>query len=102
MPASDLLVAAGVSEVLDRRAALKRPPATLTVSDSVALGIAGLFRSETPSGRVFDHFYRLGSADSAELVEAARDEQGFASPEGHAALHCLIGWVRGRVHRLTV
>jgi hypothetical protein len=48
---------------------------------------------------VFSRFYRNGAIDSAELIEAARTEQGYASPEGHAALHCLIGWVRSRVHR---
>jgi hypothetical protein len=97
-PAPDLQVAGEVSSVLDRRAALKHPPATLTVSDAVALAIAGLFRSETPSGRVLDRFYRNGAIDSAELIEAARVEQDFASPEGHAALYCLVGWVRGRLH----
>ncbi|TQN44151.1 hypothetical protein FHU33_3642 [Blastococcus colisei] len=100
-PATDLQVAAGVSDILDRRAELKRPPATLAISDAIALGIAGLFSSATPSGRVFGHFYRRGSVDSAELIEAARLEQGFASPEGHAALHCLIGWVRSRVNGQT-
>lgn len=100
-PATDLQVAAGVSDVLDRRAALKRPPITLVVSDAIALGIAGLFSSSTPSGRVLDHFYRRGSADGADLIEAARIEQGFASPEGHAALHCFIGWVRSRLNHQT-
>ena len=98
-PATDLQVAAAVSEVLDRRAALQHPPVTLTVSDAVALGVAGLFSSPTPSGQVLDRFYRTGRVDAQELIEAARTEQGFASPEGHAALYCLIGWVRGRLHR---
>lgn len=57
-------------------------------------------RSETVSGRVLGRFYRSGSIDSAELLEAARTEQGFVSPEGHAALYCLIGWVHIRVHHL--
>jgi hypothetical protein len=87
-----------VAGVLDRRAALKHPPATLAVSDAVALGIAGILRSPTPSGQVLERFYRSGSADSAELIEAARTEQGYASPEGHAALYCLIGWVDGQLH----
>jgi hypothetical protein len=26
-------------------------------------------------------------------------EQGYASAEGHGALHCLIGWVRTQVHK---
>jgi hypothetical protein len=99
VPASDAQVAAEMWQVLDRRGALKNPAVTLSVSDAVALGIAGIFRSPTPAGRVFDRFYRTGAADSEELVEAARSEQGYASPEGHAALHCLIGWVRGEVYR---
>jgi hypothetical protein len=94
-----LQVASNVAEVLKRRAALEHPPVTLVISDAVALGIAGLFCSEAPSGRVLDRFYRRGWVDSAEMIEAARVEQGFASPEGHAALYCLIGWVHGRVHR---
>jgi hypothetical protein len=97
-PAGDLLVASEVSSVLERRGALKHPPVSLAVSDAVALGIAGLFRGETVSGRVLDRFFRNGSVDSADLLEAARTEQGFASPEGHAALYCLIGWVHSRVH----
>jgi hypothetical protein len=92
-------VAVEISEILDRRGALKNPAVTLAVSDAVALGIAGLLRSPTPAGKVLDRFYRTGEIDSEELIEAARTEQGYASPEGHAALYCLIGWVRGRVHR---
>ena len=84
--------------MLDRRAALKHPPVTLAISDAVALGIAGIFRSPTPSGRVLERFYRSGSGDSVQLIEAARTEQGYASPEGHAALYCLIGWVHGQLH----
>jgi hypothetical protein len=98
LPAGDLVVAAEVSHVLERRGALKHPPASLAVSDAVALGIAAIFRSETVSGRVLERFYRSGSIDSDELLEAARAEQGFASAEGHAALYCLIGWVHSRVH----
>jgi hypothetical protein len=98
-PATDLQVAAAVADVLDRRAALDRPSVTLTVSDAVALGVAGLFSSPTPSGQVLDRFYRTGTVDADELIEAARTEQGFASLEGHAALYCLIGWARGRLHR---
>ncbi len=96
--APDLHVVAEVAGVLDRRAALKRPPVTLAVSDAVALGIAGLLRSATPSGQVLERFFRQGMADSQELIEAARTEQGHASAEGHAALYCLIGWARARVH----
>jgi hypothetical protein len=98
VPAGDLVVAAEVSNVLERRGALKHPSVTVAVSDAVALGIAGLFRSPTPSGQVLERFYRSGSIDSVELLEAARAEQDFASPERHAALHCLIGWVHSRVH----
>jgi hypothetical protein len=100
-PAPDSQIVAEMSDVLDRRGAMKHPPVTIAVSDAVALGIAGVFISGTPSGRVLGRFYRSGSIDSAELLEAARTEQGFASPEGHAALHCLIGWLRHRVHRQT-
>jgi hypothetical protein len=98
--ASDAEVVANVADVLDRRSAQRHPAVTLTVTDPVALGIAALLRGPTPSGQVLERFYRSGRADSAELIEAARTEQAFAGPEAHAALHCLIGWVRGRVHRL--
>ena len=98
-PASDAEVLANVADVLDRRAAVKHPAVTLTVTDPVALGIAALLHSPTPSGQVLERFYRSGKAHSAELIEAARTEQAFAGPEAHAALYCLIGWVRGRVHR---
>jgi hypothetical protein len=98
-PASDAEVLANVADVLHRRAALKHPAVTLTVSDKVALGIAALLRGPTPSGQVLERFFRTGKADSGELIEAARTEQGYVGPEAHAALHCLIGWVRGRVHR---
>lgn len=91
-------VAAEVAQVLDRRGALKHPPVSLAVSDAVAVAIAGLFRNASQSGQVLDRFYRTGSADSGELIEAAKVEQVFASPEGHAALYCLIGWVRAQVH----
>jgi hypothetical protein len=96
--APDLHVVTEVAGVLDRRAALKHPPVTLAVSDAVALGIAGIFRSPTPSGEVLGRFYRTGSVDSAELIEAVKTEQGYASPEGHAALYCLIGWVHAQLH----
>lgn len=99
MHAGDLAVAAEVSAVLQRRGALEHPPVSLAVSDAVALGIAGIFRGESESGRVMQRFYRSGSADSDELIEAAQVEQVFASPEGHAALYCLIGWVRSRVQQ---
>ena len=97
--AAELVVATEVAEVLDRRGALKHPAVTIAVSDAVALGIAGIFRSPTPSGQVLERFHRTGTIDSAELIEAARTEQGYASPEGHAALYCLIGWVYAQLHR---
>jgi hypothetical protein len=97
-PAVEGQVAAEVAQVLDRRGALKHPPVSLAVSDAVALAIAGIFKNAAPSGQVLDRFYRTGTADSAELMEAAQLEQIFASPEGHAALYCLIGWVRAQVH----
>jgi hypothetical protein len=97
-PAGDEQLVAEVAQVLDRRGALKHPPVSLAVSDAAALGIAGLFRSPTPSGQVMDRFFRLGTGDSHDLIEAAQTEQGYASAEGHAALYCLIGWVRAQVH----
>jgi hypothetical protein len=101
-PAADLVVAAEVAEVLDRRGALNHPAVSIAVSDAVALGIAGIFRSPTPSGLVLGRFYRTGTMDSSELIEAAKIEQGYASPEGHAALYCLIGWVHAQMHRQRV
>jgi hypothetical protein len=101
-PAPDSNVAAAVTEILERRAAMMYPPTSLAISDAVALGIAGQFSSNTLSGRVLERFYRTGSADSDDLIKAASMEQGFASAEGHAALYCLIGWVRSRVQRLEV
>ena len=63
-PAADDQMVAEVSQVLDRRGALKHPPVSLAVSDPVALAIAGVFRSSTPSGQVLERFFRQGSADS--------------------------------------
>lgn len=97
-PAIEGQVAAEVAQVLDRRGALKHPPVSIAVSDAVALAIAGIFKNAAPSGQVLDRFFRTGTADSADLIEAAKLEQIFASPEGHAALYCLIGWVRAQVH----
>jgi hypothetical protein len=97
-PASDDQMVAEVAQVLDRRGSMKHPPVSMAVSDAVALAIAGIFRSPTTSGQVLDRFFRQGSAGSHALIEAAQAEQGYASAEGHAALHCLIGWVRAQVH----
>ncbi|MGR6967886.1 hypothetical protein ACU610_25840 [Geodermatophilus sp. URMC 61] len=99
MPATDAQVHSEVARLLDRRAAMKHPPLSLTVSDSVALGIARLFRSPSLSGEVLDRFAAGGSVDSHELVQAARFEQGYASPEGYAALRCLVLWVHHQEHR---
>ena len=100
-PASDDQMVAEVAQVLDRRGALAHPPVSLAVSDAVALAIAGLFRSSTPSGQVLERFFRQGVCDSQQLIEAAQSEQGYASAEGHAALYCLIGWVRAQVHKAS-
>src|SRR4051794_35209971 len=43
-PANELQVAREVSSILERRAALARPPVSLSVPDAVALGIAESFR----------------------------------------------------------
>ncbi len=99
LPASDAQVYSEVAQLLDRRAAMKHPPFSLTVSDSVALGIARLFRSRSLSGEVLDRFAAGGSVDSDELVAAARFEQGYASAEGYAALRCLVLWVHHQEHR---
>jgi hypothetical protein len=101
-PAPDGQIAAEISQVLEKRAALKHPPVSMAVSDAVALGIAGVFSSPTPSGQVLSRLYRHGAVDSDALLEAARVEQGYASPEGHAALYCLIGWVQAQVYREQV
>jgi hypothetical protein len=88
-----------MQEVLDRRGAMKHAPVSVAISDAVAIGIAAIFSSPTPAGKVMERFYRRGEVDSADLLEAVRFEQGYASPEGHAALHCLAGWVHAQVHR---
>jgi hypothetical protein len=98
-PADDSQIAREVSATLERRAAMNNPPVSMAVSDAVALGVAAQFRSPTATGQVMDRFVRTGSIDDDELIQAARFEQGYASPEGHAALYCLIGWARGRAHR---
>ena len=101
-PAGDLTVLSEVSEVLDARSAVARAPVTVAVSDRVALGIAGMMRSPTPSGQVLERFARTGTADSADLLDAIRTEQGYASAEGHAALHCLAGWVRKQLYNASL
>jgi hypothetical protein len=88
-----------VQTVLGRRSEMKHPPLSLAVSDSVALGIANIFSSASKTGQVLERFVRTGSADSDDLIDAAQFEQGYASPEGYAALYCLVGWVKAQVHR---
>jgi hypothetical protein len=88
-----------VQTVLGRRSEMKHPPVSLTVSDAVALGIANVFASASSTGQVLERFVRTGSADSNELIEAAKFEQGYASAEGYAALYCLVGWVKAQVYR---
>ena len=99
VPATDAQVYSEAAQLLDRRAGMNHPPFSLTVSDSVALGIARVFRSTSLSGEVLDRFAAGRSVDSDELVEAARFEQGYASAEGYAALRCLVLWVHHRTHR---
>jgi hypothetical protein len=97
-PAPESQIMAEMAQVLDRRGAMKHAPVSVAISDAVALGIAAIFSSPTASGQVMERFYRRGSTDSNTLLEAVRFEQGYASAEGHAALHCLAGWVRAQVH----
>jgi hypothetical protein len=99
--ATELKVAAEVAHLLERRGAMAAPPTSMTVSDEVALGIAAIFSSPTIHGQVLERFHRTGTADSDALIDAARFEQGYASPEGHAALYCLIGWVRAKASRVS-
>ncbi|MFP5372017.1 MAG: hypothetical protein ACLGI3_14905 [Actinomycetes bacterium] len=96
-PAADSQILSEVQQVLERRGALTRAPATLAVSDAVALGIASVLRSPTAAGQVLANFARTGSADSDALIEAAESERGYASAEGSAALYCLIVWARSKV-----
>ncbi|MDK3256550.1 hypothetical protein [Blastococcus capsensis] len=98
VPATESQIVSQVQEVLDRRGSMAHAPVSLAVTDSVALGIAGFFVSRTDSGQVLERFFRGGDVTSAALLEAVAFEQGYASAEQHAALHCLAGWVRARVH----
>ena len=98
-PAPDSQIMAEMQQVLDRRGSMKHAPVSVAISDAVALGIAALFVSPTESGQTLERFYRRGATDSAALLEAIEFEQGYASPEGHAALYCLAGWVRAQVHK---
>lgn len=97
VPAGDSQILSEVQQVLERRSALTRAPVTMAVSDSVALGIASLFRSPTAAGQVLGDFARTGSVDSDALIEAAEAERSYASAEGQAALYCLSVWARSKV-----
>lgn len=99
VPATDAQLAANVSDVLRRRAAVPNPPLSLVVTDAVALGIAHQFHGPTPAGRLMERFRRGDAVESDDLIEAAEQEKSFTTPEGYAALHCLITWVHGRVQR---
>jgi hypothetical protein len=94
--ASAAEVAREVSAVLRRRGELPDPPVWMTVSDTVALGIADLLRGPTATGQVMDYFVRTRVIEGRELTQAAQFEQGYATAEGHAALHCLLGWIPAR------
>ena len=100
VPATETQIVTAVQDLLDRRGSMAHAPVTVTVTDAVALGIAGLFVSRTDSGQVLERLFRGGEVDSAELLEAIAFEKGYASAEGHAALHCLTGWVHAKVHAL--
>ena len=99
VPAPESQIVAGIQQVLDRRASMANPPVSVAVSDAVALGIAGMFVSRTESGQLLERFHRGDAVGTFELLEAVTFEQGYASPEGHAALHCLAGWVRAHLHK---
>jgi hypothetical protein len=102
VPATETQMVASIQQVLDRRGSMNHPPVSIAINDAVALGIASLFTSPIESGQVMERLYRGGEVDSGELLEAIRFEQGYASAEGHAALHCLAGWVAAKVHRPDV
>ena len=87
-----------VQTVLGRRAEMNHPPVSLTVPDSVVLGIAAIFAGPSQTGQVLERLLRTGSADSRELITAAEFEKGYASPEGYAVLYCLILWVKVQVY----
>lgn len=97
--ASQGQVVTEVQTLLGRRAEMCHPPVTMTVSDPVALGIAHVFSSASQTGQVLDRLVRTGNVDSEELIAAAEFEQGYSSPEGFAALYCLILWARAQVYR---
>ena len=99
VPATESQMLAGIQQVLDKRASMANAPVSIAVSDSVALGIAGMFVSRTDSGQVLERFHRGEAVGTFELLEAVTFEQGYASPEGHAALYCLAGWVQAHLHK---
>ena len=99
VPATELEIQAAVQQLLDRRGSMAHAPVSLTVPDSVAVGIAGAFVSASESGQLMERFFRGSPVDSGEMLEAIRFEQGYATAEGHAALYCLSGWVAAQVHK---
>jgi hypothetical protein len=99
LPATDIEIATAVQQLLDRRGSMAHAPVSLTLPDNVAAGIAGYFGSATASGQLLQRFSRGGEVDSGEMLDAIRFEQGYASPEGHAALYCLAGWIAAQVHK---
>lgn len=97
--ASEAQVVTEVQTLLGRRSEMNHPPVTMAVSDAAALAIAHVFASPSRTGQVFERFLRTGSTDSRRLIAAAEFEQGYASPEGYAALYCLILWARAKEYR---
>ncbi|TFV48149.1 hypothetical protein [Blastococcus sp. TF02A-35] len=99
LPATELEIVTAVQQLLDRRGSMAHAPVSLAIPDNVAIGVAGMFVSATDSGQLMERFFRGAEVDSGEMLDAIRFEQGYASAEGHAALHCLSGWVHARVHK---
>ena len=99
VPATESQMLAGIQQVLEKRASMAKAPVSVAVSDSVALGIAGMFVNPTESGQVLARFHRGDAVGTFELLEAVTFEQGYASPEGHAALYCLAGWVKAHLQK---
>ena len=99
VPATESQIAAGIQQVLENRASMANAPVSIAVSDAVALGIDGMFVSGTDSGQLLERFHRGDAVGTYELLEAVTFEQGYASPEGHAALYCLAGWVRAHLQK---
>lgn len=97
-PATESQRATDVSATLERRAAMSNPPGSIAVPPAAAVAIAGLFHRPTPSARRWTAFTSPARPTARSSSRAARVEQGYASPEGYAALYCLIVWVNSRLH----